>query len=417
LFWIGRTSSPVDEEPPDSLESGGINHAFSGTAFLRSRHIKESFLQEAYLRISLQPGKLVAGEVEAKLKPFGFRKEKDGSMTVCLPNNSESYADNWIMLATVAACTAMKATVEQSNESVNELKYLHDRAEYLHGLAAAFKMSAEQGITEDRTSGLFSQGFRWAVMKHLQPTVSKELFDYSQKDPYYAVLGKTVWTGDAPDAIRRWHSLMIEATKHLRVLKPYNFAKSSSKIIDEHVKHRFNYESRAVFSSEEVSRMSDYSKDMRSHLENFKKDLLQDRESVLPNFRELYAEASKDITVYDAQIAAIAAKRAAIIFSRDSKKTQRNKSSRGLTREDRVTALPLHLQISVTNPSGLFNDNRVEFAPSKSDYDNVVSLSKFFERWTTSVSLKDTSATNVMFEPWMQYWHDVLKDIVLESED
>jgi hypothetical protein len=386
-------------------------------AFMKVRTVKIDFLREAYLRILTQPGKGFGEKIEAELLPFGFKVGDDGEITVALPKNAESYADNWIMLTTIAACKAMGATVESSNIAVDQLKYISERSEYLHGLAAAFKISAESEIIDDKTTGLFHQGFRWAVMKHLQPTVNKELYDQSYKDPYYAVTGKTVWTGDAPDAIKRWHSLMIKACSFIKLKDPTVFAKSPDKIIAEHVKQHFNYESLAVFSAEEVKKMSDYIGEGRSRLENFKKRLRDDRKEVIPNFRDLYSTASKEVADYDAQISVIAAKRASIIFRKDSTKSVQKKASRGLTREDRVAALPLHLRISVTNPSGLFGDSRVEFNPSKQDIADDNALLKYFEKWTRSITLKDTSAINSMFQSWMDYWYAELKDVISEQTD
>lgn len=372
--------------------------------YIRIEHHKINVLEDIFLHIPTAPGRAIAGDVEAKLLPFGFRKGENGQYTVSLPKNLESFTENWVAKVAVACCYQLRANVESSSESLKELKYLPDRVEYLHGLSAALKLSCTEGIIEDRTSGLFHQGFRWATAQSLKSTVRKDLYNLSWKDPYYPVTGKEVWTGDAPDHIKRWHALVMEACKTIKVLKPTNFAKSYEILAASTVKHAFAYEQRSVFSMEEALAMRDYIQPAKLKLDNFLRELQNNREHVINNFGPLYSAASKGITEYDAQIAAIAAKRASIIFRTSQKKGQEI-SRKGLSREDRLSRLGWEQQIAATNPTGLFGETRSEILFTRNL--SAGGVLEMLKAWYQRVPNPRKDA-NPLIKNWYQGWVDFL---------
>jgi hypothetical protein len=359
---------------------------------VRFESIRENIFEDILASVSVKPGS-IDRNVTVELKPFQWRLEDD-QYVVCLPTNLEQFADNWPVRCAVTACAIMQAVVRPSAKPLVEFKYLSEREEYLHGLAAALKLGT---IKEDRTTGLFHQGFQWAVSRQMLLWKNKDLFRTNWRDPYYAVLGKEVWTGDAPDYIKYWHSLMIEASKLIKLDEPKNFARSYEEIVRLKMKHNFSYESKAVFSDYEVTCMSKFIDTPRRRLEDFKAAVKKDVGPFIEDFDHMYTNASKEVVEYDRRVNSIANSRATILFRTLGKKGQKN-LPKNLSRDMRLELLGLLSYIKATNPTGLFEDDRSEFNINPQFSDDEIM--EHFSQWRKSVQAKQQR--NPLFDEWAE---------------
>jgi hypothetical protein len=364
-------------------------------SFIRTRAINEDTFEDIFNIITTAPGAVV--EIGRKeLLNFGWRN-KDGHYEVTIPSNLERFSDNWPVRCAVAAAKLLDATII-AGDDLAKFEYLPDKAEYFHGLAAVMKESCSKQVPADKTTGLFHQGFRWGASKVLSTLPNSGLFRLKWHDPYFALIGREVWTGDVPDYVKRWHSLVTEACKHIKLADASQFAKSFEEINSAYIKHEFVYERRAVFSVYEVQQMSTYIQHSRTPLENFRKRAKNSLDmDMITHFKEMYQEAARALLTYESRLGAIASKRAQLIYA--PVKGARGKASKGLTREGHLELLSLGHFIMATNPTGLFDDDRIEFVISPRATDETVA--EDFKHWQRRLS-ESAFEHNPVLKDWVE---------------
>jgi len=228
------------------------------------------------------------------------------------------------------------------------------------------------------------------------------MYKTNYTNPMLAITGREIWNANAPEYQRFWYTLVLEAAKQTKIAKQADWLKSFEEINSLKMKRNFAYESKAVFSDPEVRAMSEYIREARQKLETFrarvKKRSLSDEEWL--DFDNLYKEASKEVSVYDATVDAIANQRAAILYRRPVKKGQKVQSQRGMTYYVRVDALPLHEQLLVTNPTGLLGDTRHLFRANAEDAEHEI-LDQF-EEWANR--LDHSAGLSPLSYKWVRWY-------------
>lgn len=343
--------------------------------------VSRDVLMEIMGYISTKPGSGSADEKEKKsLKVFSIRKSESGTYVVVLPRNLEKFTDNWPVRCAVAACAVLRAEILPSLEEFEEFKYLKDSDEYFHGIAAALKLNT---ITSDETTGLFHQGFRWVCSQYIKTQPYSDLCRTKWTNPALHLIGRETWIGNIEDHYKQWMILITEASKRIELTNPEKFALSFEQLNAQFIKHSFAYESGACFSTYEINQMKDFISIGRRKLEDFrflvKNSLNKD---LMSKFKDMYKIASSGVVEYDSRIAAIAAKRASIIFKPKKASGKKKISLKGYSREQFLELLSLGDYISATNPTGLFSDDRVEFinAQGASDEEATEQFSIWFRK-------------------------------------
>jgi len=325
--------------------------------FVRVSTISSNVIEDILASIATVPGYTSNIQKKGKL-PFSFSKNERGEYTVCVPNNLESYADNWIFKTGVAAAQLLKATFEPCDSTVEEYKYLSDCEEYLQGLGAALKL---QTLSEPVGTGLFLHGFSYVASFALKKLPNPNMFRTAWHTPVYALTKKEAWAGLAGGPhYNVWYSLIQEAAKHINVPQPEKFCRSFEEL-KKLTKQSWHYEARSVFSSRETSIMEAHTRDIRTKHNNFVESLRRPTTDIVMNWHKDKTEASRALSDYDEQIGSIGSRRANIIFP---KKKSKGKTEKGLTREARLADLVFGQYVAATNSTGLVGDNRLEFIPT-----------------------------------------------------
>jgi len=311
--------------------------------------------------IAESPG--LTAEISKKaLKAFQWRIE-EGNYIVALPRNLSDYQTNPIVQTAVASIKMLKAQiVESCPATVSEIEFLAPMAEYIRGLGAALKIAGSgRMLVPDPFSGLFHQGYRWAASEAMYAQhFPSRAFRLNYKAPVDCFPAKLFSAEDPNSAMyQSWCTLVKEASKRIKLAEPRKWAKNSQEIIQDHCKKAFQYESRAIFSADEVKSMTIYASSERERYNAFLTALKNPTDEFILKFDDNYSSAIKSLQKYDNTLGRIANIRASILFQ-GPKKPEKGKRV-ALTREDRVQLLDLYNWIIITNPTGLFGDERVEF--------------------------------------------------------
>jgi hypothetical protein len=296
------------------------------------------------------------------LKAFQWRIE-DGNYIVALPVNLSEFQLNPVVQAAVASIYLLKAKIVESCPSrIDSVEYLEPMGEYIRGLAAALKLGgAGKALVADPFSGLFHQGYRWAASEGMYARkFSRRVFRLDYRPPKDCFPDKLFKQDHVNTAMyQAWCTLVKEAAKRLDVSEPHKWAKSYQEIYDRHIKKTWQYESRAVFSADEVKAMTIYASIERSRYNEFLKQLKDPEDKFLLSYDTTYSEVTTSLHKYDITLARIASLRASVIFKETNSSSKAKRVP--LTREDRVQQLDLYHWIVATNPTGLFGDERSEF--------------------------------------------------------
>jgi hypothetical protein len=397
---IGTNSGGLISQEARSGSSGNQNLDERGFVI---REIKKNILSDMLQSIAVVPGYTSETSRKAKL-PFAFDRKEDGKYVVYLPYNLETYADNWIFKCGVAAIAALDADVAQCQETTEQYKYLSDTEEYLHGLGAALKLGT---LEKPVGGGLFQHGFMWAASFNLRKLPNPNMFRTSWHTPVYPLTKKEAWAGTAGGPhYNVWVALMTEAAKSLRIPAPENFCKSKEEL-QKLVKRSFHYEALAVFSAYEVSQMTDFIKPERDKLEKFVASLSRPTKDLVDRWPELHKEASSALSTYDERVGAIGSKRAQIIFPKAKAK---GKSIRGMTRETRLAELEFGTYVKATNPTGLFQDDRLEFVPSPKG--DEYRQAEEFLGWAEKHFSAYPPGTSSLTKEWLAQTSDAAKSLL-----
>jgi hypothetical protein len=357
--------------------------------------------------VAVVPGYTSDTRKKAKI-PFSFERSQTGEYTVWFPANLESFADNWLYKVGVVAAQLLGASIQTCEATTEDYKYFPDCVEYLHGLAAAFK---RQSVDEPVGSGLFLHGFMWACSTNLKKLPNPDMFRTSWHTPVYPLTKKEAWAGTAGGShYNVWHALCIEAAKFIQLPSPEKFCKSYEEL-SKMIKHSFHYEAKSVFSEYEIKEMSDFIRNDREKLEEFRSSLRHPTKELVLNWKAMRDEASKGVSAFDERVSTIGSRRAMIIFP---KRKAKGKPERGLTREMRVSELDFGAWIQATNPTGLFNDDRVEFSTvSKRD---EKSNAEAFLSWSAKHFSVRPPGFNPLLEEWIRVSEAHARRVVAEED-
>jgi hypothetical protein len=312
-----------------------------------------------------------------------------------LPINLEAYADSWVIKVAVACIYHLGLTVIPGRKArEDEIQIVDQWEHYLHGLAAAIKQGSS--VSFSKFSGKFGEGYYWACSQVDDVQQNKEFFRYNWKNPYIALLGKTVWTADAPDWARNWYNLVLQTCKRLKLADPIAFCRSQEELHKNLLRSEFNFEKGAVFTEEERARMADSLHEIRSTYENLKRDLKKPSMSLIRSWKEQYAEKVKPLLDMDNSLSAIVTERVQLIYSLKQKK----KLGKGaFTLGDRLSTLDDGEYIRATNPTGLMGDPRIPFRADPRQGQN--DLYEEFTNWATKNGLTGQYDQNPLVRGWV----------------
>jgi hypothetical protein len=383
----GKTEKPDESDFPDTLlgsidepQQEQFDSVDDGSATVIS--IRKSVVSDIWESIATNP-KLVGSKMQKKAIPFLWTRE--GTQTkVYIPSNIETYKGSPMMACAIAACYVLKAKIIPCEEDLKVLPYISGKADYLWGIASAFKQyCSKEGIVDDKTTGLYHQGFRWALAQGLAKSVNAKFHRLTWDTPWSALIGRNAWEANASTTHKMWYSLILEAARHLKPKQPSNFFISWPEI-RKHFVRTFPWESGAVFSSHEVSHMKDHiSKAMKEY-----QDWLAFIEKNLSTYDSTsiwqeYLGVSKRLRDYANQVEAVASIRARLTFT-PLLIRGRKVITQGQSRDSILAQLSLLEKTAIMNPTGLFNDDRIELLVSQAvvkDDDATCSvIEKFLQR-------------------------------------
>jgi hypothetical protein len=350
-----------------------------------------------YESVTVRPG-LTTDVAKKKLENFSFAFKPGGGYQVVLPTNLEQFADNMLVKVAVTAAVSLDAEI-LPGDHLDEFKYVKALEEYAHGLAAALKESKTTGIIGDKTSGLFHQGYRWAVSQTLSRDENKNWFKHNWTTPWKLLQNKEVWIGNAPGYQKRWYNLIKKACEHLNVSTKKDFLIPYQEMMKK-MMHSFSWKQGAVFSSSEISKMDYLMRDEFNLYEQFLAHLKVNPQGFLDNAESLDAEymrLSSDIRAYDKLVGTIASRRAKIIYSQPTK-AKKDKTPK--PREAWVAELSLYNRITVTNPTGLLRDERKEFVVPVSIQKNDLAVALAWRQF--EVEYRPLFPDNGLIEPWVR---------------
>lgn len=383
------TSTPVNS----GVDSSNTNKVYRPSVV----SLDINAIESVYNSISVRPG-LTSDVGKKELTCFQFRTEPDGKITVAIPKNLESFADNWIVKVAVAAGYVVGAQFVSTINDVTGLDFVKDYKEYLHGVAAALKQSKEEGGVEpDRTSGQFHQGYNWVVSRYLSKLPDKELYRTNYTSLWMALTGSEVWNAQAADWKKALYQLVVLAGQKISVPQPLLFAKSFESVTSSKFTKEWSWQKRALFSDFEIKVMNNF---IQKPLDNYNKWLRDAKvrwSKEAPMILKEYSGISEDLRKYDRQLQGICLVRANNTY-RTSQRGKKVKIPPGLTREQRLEYLSLACYIGATNPTGLQNDNRIEcqFPANSSDEDVATIFLERYERiFVESPTIKD------LINPWL----------------
>jgi len=354
----------ITDQQPMTSYSSAVKVPSRATGTWNLAGYNKEILDRILSSIAVSPGQ--TAELSSKaLKAFQWRIEANGTYVVALPTNLVDHQTNPLIQAAVASIYLLKARIVESTPAkIDTLEYLETMSEYIRGLAAALRIGGMgQKLVADSYSGNFHQGYRWAASEAMYAQhFPARAFRLDYKAPATCFPAK-IFKPENQDAAMylSWCTLVKEASKKLLLASPKSWAKGYQEIVTLHCKKAFQYESRAVFSADEVKSMTVYASTERERYNRFLQNLKEFDDEFILKFNDKYREVTNSLHRYDNTLSRIAGLRATLIYRESFKRKPDKGKTVPLTREDRVQKLDFYDWIVVTNPTGLFNDERVEF--------------------------------------------------------
>jgi hypothetical protein len=151
--------------------------------------------------------------IQVSNKPWSTTRDGD-KLTVYLPPNLESKADDPLTIAAIAACKVLQPQYLWSSELAPETVTLDKKPkQYLTGIAWALQEGGQKLVPYQDVSGPTGYGYYWVAHRSLEQTVGSVWWAKGiSKHPTEGLTGKA-WSKDLDETTRRIESLLSLAAR------------------------------------------------------------------------------------------------------------------------------------------------------------------------------------------------------------